>query len=155
MKNWTKSVWVLALCLAGCNRMIDARPVRVIPPTELSKYLPAHFEENEDAGGKLMGVAIDIDGYDLKQLGGGSRNPVARFVKCQDGSDLGHSFGPFVGRDYLTSYVRKNKVRNHASYVLIATAPLWLRERPDACLQLEARSYIGIVAQSERLPLLQ
>jgi hypothetical protein len=139
--------------LASCQRSIDAHPVRIVDPAELSPLLPPHFEESEGLAGKLIGVLIEIDGDDLEQLAGGSRNPIVRYVRCADGGDAGSSFGPFIGRDFVQSYVRENKLRGDRTYTLVATGLPDLLERKSVCVQLEARWYSGIVAKSSRLPL--
>ena len=151
---WSRSLLISASLVVGsCQRSIEVQPMRIVSPAELSSLLPAQFEENEGVAGKLVGVLIAIDGVNLQRLAGGSRNPIVRYVTCADGRDVGYSFGPFVGRDYVPSYLRENRVRSDMTYTLVATALPTIHLRKGVCVQLDARSYIGLVARSERLPL--
>ena len=144
---------VAMLELGACHRTIDARAVRLVSAAEIGSLLPPLFEEHEGLQGKLVGVVVAIDGRNLRRLAGGSRNPIVRFVRCGDGTDVGYSFGPFVRNDYAQNYVRKEEVRYDRTYSLVATALPRTLEHEGICVQLEARWYAGVMARSARLPL--
>lgn len=142
-----------ALC-TGCS-ILSAERIKVqsaylISETELLRAVPPEFMDNQGLHGKVVGVAIRLDGRSVQALAADSRNPFVKYVDCDTGEDVGYSFGPFLDQRYITEYVREKGVDQSANYTIVATAMKRLTTLGSVCIQLESRLPIGIVAMSDR-----